>query len=495
MKILLIWPKFPATFWSFKSALPFIAKKSAFPPLGLLTVASLFPREWEKKLVDLNVAKLKERDLAWADFVFISAMTIQKDSVIDLIETCRRCHKKIVAGGPLFTTDYEDFWPDVDHFILGEGEVTIPLFLNDFNQGTPKKIYQSEIRPDIAKTPLPSWELLNLKHYASMCVQYSRGCPFNCEFCDIVLLNGRLPRTKKKEQVLQELNALYERGWRESVFFVDDNFIGNKENLKKEILPAVVQWQKERKYPFTFNTQVSINLSDDEPLMDLMTQAGFETVFIGIETMEENSLRECQKNQNLNRDLLSSIRRIQTHGLQVQAGFILGFDSDSASVFDRMVRFIQQSKITVAMVGLLQALPQTRLWQRLKNERRLLGRASGNNDGTLNFIPKMDRSSLIAGYQKVVGHIYAPKYYCQRLIAFLKEYRPQKRRRSVRLNPAQFLALMKSFWVLGIKEKERVYFWKVFFWCLFKKPGLLPMAIRLAIFGFHFRKVSEKSIS
>lgn len=492
MKVLLLWPRFPATFWSFKSALPFIAKKSAFPPLGLLTVASLLPREWEKKLVDLNVEKLKDKDILWADFVFISAMAIQKDSAVELIGTIKKFDKKIAAGGPLFTTDWDDFSEDIDHFILDEGEETLPLFLADLDKGTLKKIYRSDIRPDVRKTPRPAWEMIKLKNYASMCVQYSRGCPFNCEFCDIVFLNGRMPRTKTKEQILAELDALYERGWRENVFFVDDNFIGNKGELKREILPAIIRWQEEKHYPFSFNTQASINLSDDEELMDLMIKAGFNSVFIGIETMEEESLNECQKLQNMNRNLLSSIKLIQDRGFQVQAGFILGFDNDSPSIFNRMTDFIQKSRITMAMVGLLQAAPKTRLWQRLKEEKRLLSQATGDNtDGILNFIPKMSSESLIAGYRKVVRHIYAPKHYSQRLISFLKEYKPKKHKK-YKLSFGQFNALLRSFWVLGIKEKERFYFWKLFFWCLFRKPKTLPIAIRLAIFGFHFRKVSEK---
>lgn len=493
MKVLLLWPKFPATFWSFKSVLSFIAKKAAFPPLGLLTVASLLPQEWEKKLVDLNIEKLQDKDILWADLVFVSAMAIQKESVEELLDIINKFNKKIVAGGPLFTTGYEEYEKDVDCFVLGEGETTIPLFLADLDKGSLKKIYQPGAWPDITKTPLPAWNLIKLKKYASLCVQYSRGCPFNCEFCDIVLLNGRSPRLKEKQQVLKELDVLYQLGWRDNVFFVDDNFIGNKAWLKKEILPAIIKWQKGKKYPFVFNTQSSINLSDDDELMTLMVKAGFETVFIGIETIQEESLKECQKSQNLNRDLLSSIKRIQDHDLQVQAGFILGFDNDTPSIFDRMIGFIQQTKITAAMVGLLQVMPKTRLWQRLKQEKRLLTRATGDNtDGALNFIPKMNRLSLLTGYKKVVKRIYAPKQYSQRLISFLKEYKP-KRHRNNKLNFNLFIALLKSFWILGVKEKERFYFWKLFFWCLFKNPRALPTGIRLAIFGLHFRRVAESS--
>ncbi len=296
---------------------------------------------------------------------------------------------------------------------------------------------------------------------------------------------------KDKKQVLRELDSLYERGWREDVFFVVDNFIGQKAKLKEEILPAIIKWQKEKKFPFSFGTQASINLADDEELMELMVGAGFNTVFIGIETIEEKSLTECGKFQNLNRDLLASIKKIQNHGFQIQGGFILGFDNDAPSIFERVINFIQGSKITMAMISLLQATPKTRLWQRLKTEKRLLGESTGNNtDFTLNFVPKMNYQTLISGYKRVVNAIYSPKQYFQRLKSFLKEYKP-KNRKKYKLNFKEVLPFLKSIWILGIKEKERTYFWKLVFWCAFRRPKLFPVAIRLAISGFHFRKVSE----
>jgi len=492
MKILFLYPKFPKTFWSFKYALPFIGKKAAFPPFGLLTVAAMLPKDWEKKLVDLNIQDLDEKDLRWADLIFISAMIVQKESVREIVNLAKSLGKKIVAGGPLFTTGYEEFLDDIDCFVLGEAEATLPLFLEDFKKGDLKKVYKSDQWPDISYAPIPEWKLINMKKYVSMGIQLSRGCPFNCEFCDIVLLNGRVPRIKSREQVLNELDALYQRGWREGVFFVDDNFIGNKIKLKEEILPAIIKWMEERKHPFSFNTQVSINLADDEELMALMVKAGFNTVFIGIESPKEESLKECGKFQNLNRDLLTSVRTIQNRGLQVQAGFIVGFDQDTPSIFDRMILFIQTSGITTAMVGILQALPRTRLWERLKKERRLTSQSSGDVDGTINFTPKMDLSSLNSGYKKIVSHIYSPKHYYQRLINFLKEYKPgDKKGKPVRISFDQILALLKSIWILGVREKERRYYWKLFFWSLFRKPKFFPLAIELAIKGFHFRKISE----
>ncbi len=495
MRILLLYPKFPKTFWGFKYALPFIGKKAAFPPLGLLTVAALLPKEWEKKVIDLNLQNLNEEDLNWADFVFISAMVIQKESVREIINLAKKLGKKIVAGGPLFTTDYEEFLEDIDHFILGEAEVSLPLFLEDFEKDALKKIYKTNQWPDIRKTPIPLWELINIKKYGSMGIQYSRGCPFNCEFCDIVLLNGRRPRAKDKDQILKELDALYNRGWRDSVFFVDDNFIGNKVELKEEILPAIIKWMEEKKYPFVFNTQVSINIADDKELMELMSKAGFNTVFVGIESPNEESLKECGKFQNTNRNLLSSIKSIQNHGLQVSGGFIIGFDQDTPSIFDQMYLFIQKSGVATAMVGLLQAGSKTRLWERLKKEKRLIAQLTGNNtDCTINFIPKMNLNSLVSGYKKIINQLYSPKNYYSRMVAFLREYKPKtKRRRKLSFN--HLFAFLKSIWILGIREKERSYYWRILFRSLFTNPKLFPLVIDMMVKGYHFRKISEGYLS
>jgi len=492
MKILFLYPKFPKTFWSFEYALPFIGKKTAFPPLGSLTLAALLPEEWDKKLIDLNIQKLNEKDVAWPDLIFISAMIVQKESVREIINLAKKFNKRIVAGGPLFTTGYEEFLEDIDYFVLGEAEASSPLFLEDLKNGNLRKIYKSNQWPDIRKTPIPLWELIDMKKYASMSIQFSRGCPFNCEFCDIILLNGRFPRTKEKEQIINELNTLYERGWRGSVFFVDDNFIGNEIKLKKEILPAIIKWMEEKKFPFIFNTQTSINLADDKELMELMVEAGFNTVFVGIESPDEESLKECGKFQNINRNLLESIRIIQNNRLQVQGGFIIGFDQDTPSIFDRMILFVQRSGIMTAMVGLLQALPKTRLWERLKREERLISQPTGSNtDCTINFNPKMNFHSLISGYKRVINNIYSPKNYYQRLMNFLKEYKPRGKR-NFRFSFNQFPAFFKSIFILGIKEKERIYYWRIFFWTLFRKPKLLPMVIEMSIKGFHFRKISEE---
>ncbi|MBN1160335.1 MAG: B12-binding domain-containing radical SAM protein, partial [Dehalococcoidales bacterium] len=332
MNILLVYPRYPDTFWSFRHALKFISKKANFPPLGLLTVAAMLPAAWEKKVVDLNVNPLHDEDIKWADFVFISSMVVQKDSAKEVIARCNKHNTKVVAGGPLFTTGHEEF-TGVDHFVLGEAEVTLPLFLSDLSKGCPEHIYASDERPDIGKTPIPLWSLIDMKNYSAMSLQYSRGCPFDCEFCDSIVLNGHTPRTKGSQQMVAELESLYRRGWRGSLFIVDDNFIGNKKKLKDETLPAMIQWSKKRKYPFLFFTEASINLADDEELMDLMSEAGFNRVFIGIETPNEDSLVECNKYQNTNRDMAAAVKTIQNHGFEVQGGFILGFDSDPLSIF------------------------------------------------------------------------------------------------------------------------------------------------------------------
>ncbi|MFC2024992.1 B12-binding domain-containing radical SAM protein [Chloroflexota bacterium] len=493
MKILLVYPQYPDTFWSFRHALRFISKKASFPPLGLLTVAAMLPDGWEKKLVDMNVAPLVDESIEWADYVFISAMVVQRDSAKEVITRCNRIGTKVVAGGPLFTTGHEEF-TGVDHFVLGEAEVTLSPFLEDLAEGRAKPIYTSNERPSISQTPIPMWSLINMKQYSSMNIQYSRGCPFNCEFCDIIILNGHKPRTKDKAQVVNELEALYSQGWRSGVFIVDDNFIGNKKKLKEEMLPTIIEWMRVRKYPFAFSTEASINLADDEELMRLMVAAGFNQVFVGIETPNEESLAECNKFTNINRDLVASVKNIQNHGLEVQGGFIVGFDSDPLSIFRSQINFIQKSGIVTAMVGLLNAPPGTRLHQRLKKEGRLLKSFSGDNtDCSTNFIPKMNYETLINGYKQILNTIYSPRQYYERVRTFLKEYKPPKRTGALRPHFYHIKAFIKSLWFLGIKERGRRYYWKLLISTLLKHPRSFPLSVSLSVFGFHFRKVAEKS--
>jgi len=494
MKALLIYPEFPDTFWSFRYALKFINRKASSPPLGLLTIAAMLPEEWEKRLVDMNVESLDDDDVRWADLVFVSAMSVQKESVQGVLERCRAAGVRIVAGGPLFTTEYESF-PDVDHLVLNEAEITLPRFLEDFRKGAAGRFYATDQWTDIRKTPIPLWGLINIKHYASINIQYSRGCPFNCEFCDITLLCGRNPRTKDKEQIISELESVYASGFRGQVFFVDDNFIGNKKKLKEEILPAISAWMEKRRHPFSFNTQASIELADHQDLLEMMVGAGFDVVFIGLETPHEESLAECSKFQNKNRDLLASVRKIQKSGLEVQGGFIVGFDNDPLTIFDTQIKFIQKSGVVTAMVGILIALPRTQLYERLKKEKRLLKETSGNNtDFSTNFIPRMDYDLLISGYKKVLGTLYSPKHYYERIRTFLREYTPP-RKKLFRFRFNYISALVRSLIVLGLLGKERFHYWRLLFWTMFSRPRLLPQAVTLSIYGFHFRKIFEKRLS
>jgi len=491
MNILLVYPHYPDTFWSFRHALKFIGRKASFPPLGLLTVAAMLPQEWNQRLVDMNVETLADQDLVWADLVFISAMTIQRQSAEEVISRCRQLGVRTVAGGPLFTSFHTDF-PEVDHLVLGEAELTLAPFLADLQQGEARHIYADERLAELSATPIPRWELIDARNYAAMNIQYSRGCPFDCEFCDITALFGRIPRSKTRDQLLAELESLYVRGWRGAVFFVDDNFIGDRGKLKRELLPAISDWMEQRGHPFYFYTEASINLADDGELMAQMVKAGFQEVFIGIETPHEEGHTESGKVQNNNRDLLDCVRRIQQAGLQVHAGFIVGFDSDPPAIFDKQIRFIQESGIVTAMVGMLTALRGTRLHQRLSREGRLLGDATGNNTAiALNFTPRMQSDTLIAGYRSILDTIYSPRHYYQRVIRLLREYRPLHKGK-FHLQSGYLGALVKSILFLGVIGKERLQFWKLFFWTLFRKPRLFPLAITYAIYGFHFRKVAEK---
>lgn len=492
MKVLLVYPQIPVTYWGFQYALKFVSKRAGFPPLGLLTVAAMLPEQYEKRFVDLNVAKLKDKDILWADYIFISAMVVQKESVRNIITRCHNLGVKIVAGGPLFTSDYEEY-ADVDHLLLNEGELTLPTFIRDLENGTAKHLYQSTEWADLNTTPVPLWKLIDMRKYATMNIQYSRGCPFNCDFCNITSLFGHLPRTKETPRLLRELDSLYDSGWRGGVFFVDDNFIGNKKKLKEEILPELIGWMAAKKYPFTFITETSINIADDEVLMEMMAKAGFKTVFIGIETPNEDSLVECNKIQNRNRDLITCVKKIQRFGLEVQGGFIVGFDNDNDTIFDKLVDFIQESGIVTAMVGLLNAPKGTTLSRRLAGEGRLVEGFSGNNtDFSINFIPKMEKSVLLKGYKKIVDTIYSPKKYYERILTFMAEYKHPEFV-AMQFNSSHIRAFFRSIVRLGIIGKERRYFWRLIFWSLFKRREVFPLAVTLSIYGFHFRKVFEKT--
>jgi len=487
MKILMIYPQYPDSYWSFRHALRFVSKKAAFPPLGLITVSAMLPAEWEKKLVDMNVSVLHENDILWADYVFLSAMHIQQESAGRVIEQCRKLGVKMVAGGPLFTQDFQRY-PEIDHFVLNEAEITLPPFLEAIKNGrTPEKIYKTAEFADLSLTPPPDFHLLNRKVYASMNIQVSRGCPHACDFCEVTSLLGHKVRMKSPAQVLRELDGLYENKWRGHVFIVDDNFIGNKKEIKNNLLPAMKEWMQRHHHPFSFSTETTIMLADDPELMSLMTETGFRSTFIGIETPDEKCLSECNKVQNKNRDLVQSVKKIQRSGMQVTGGFIVGFDSDTPGVFRQQIDFIQQSGIVSAMVGLLSAPRNTKLYNRLKAENRLtIDRTGNNTDFSLNFVPRMNVDELIDGYKSIIHNIYSVKPYYQRIRAFLKNYKG-KRTKAVRVEFAHIKAFMRSIFIIGIMNKGRLEYWKLFFWTLFKRPALFPDAMTLAVYGYHYR--------
>lgn len=490
MNILLVYPKYPDTFWNFSHALKFVSKKAAYPPLGLLTISSMLPEAWNKKLVDLNANSLKSSHIQWADYIFISAMSIQAESVRQIIRQCDGFSARIVGGGPLFTEEHDQF-PGIHHFVLNEAELTLDQFVHDVNAGIPKKIYQSDEFASLRQTPVPDYSMLNLSKYASLSIQYTRGCPFDCEFCDITALFGHKVRNKSPEQILAELDNMKNLGWKGNVLMVDDNFIGNKKELKNNLLPKMKQWMIKNDYPFLISTEASINLADDGELLEMMLAAGIKSVFIGIESPEESSLVECNKVQNKNRVMLDSISTIQQAGMEVMAGFIVGFDSDPPSIFQQQVDFIQKSGIVSAMVGLLNAPKKTKLYKRLEKEGRILTSFDGDNTNfSLNFIPKMNRDDLLNGYQELLEGIYSVKPFYRRVKSYLKQSATHSLQKK-KLNRDSLKALFRSMFWLGIFDKSRLYYWQLFFWTLFRQPAQFSRAITYTIYGYHYRKVYE----
>jgi radical SAM superfamily enzyme YgiQ (UPF0313 family) len=489
MRVLLVYPQNPDTFWSFKHVLRFVSKRSTFPPLGLLTIAAMLPRDWQLKLVDLNVERLKDSDLGWADYVMLSAMIVHKESVREIVARCAAVGKPIIAGGPLFTTGHATF-PDIQHFVLGEAEDIMPQLVADMRAGRVRPQYGATTRPDISCLPVPRWDLANLRHYVTMAVQFSRGCPYDCEFCDIIVMNGRVPRTKAPAQLIAELDALRLAGWKDMVFIVDDNFIGDKHQTKA-LLREMIVWRERLKPAMGFLTEASINLADDPELCDLMVRAGFKKVFVGLETPSPESLQECHKVQNKGRDLVEAVKTIQRAGLEVMGGFIVGFDSDRQDIFKQQFEFIQRSGVVTAMVGMLSALPQTKLYHRLKREGRLEADSTGNNtDAVLNFKPKLNREFLQSGYRDLMKRLYEPKVYYQRIRVFLKNHQPSGPR--LRVSSSDFQAFLKSFWLLGIWDRGRHNYWRLFWSTLLRHPRQLRCAIELAVIGYHFRRVASR---
>jgi len=487
MNVLLISPPTPETFWSFKHVLRLVSKREAFPPLGLLTVAAMLPREWNLRLVDMNVHRLTDADLRWSDYVLLSAMIVHREAVHTIAARCATMGKPVIAGGPLFTTGHSEF-PEIPHFVLGEAEEVMPQVVADMERGSVAHCYQASGWPELSRTPIPRWDLIEFKHYATMSVQFSRGCPFDCEFCDIIVMNGRRPRTKSPEQLIAELEGLRERGWKDMVFVVDDNFIGNRVQTRR-LLEEMIEWRRRTQTKMGFLTEASVNLSEDANLCDLMVRAGFKKVFIGIETPSAEALQECRKFQNQKRDLVAAVKTLQAAGFEVMGGFIVGFDSDQEDIFKRQLEFIQKSGVATAMVGLLTALPKTRLYQRLKKEGRLLVESTGNNtEAVLNFVPRLDREFLQNGYRALMKKLYEPRTYYPRILTFLETYRPNGPR--LRLNRADLAAFLRSFWLLGVWHRGRRAFWAFVISALLHHPRKFQKAMELAIMGYHFRRVA-----
>ena len=488
MNVLLIYPRFPDTYWSFRYALSFQGKRAAQPPLGLMTVASLLPASWNKRLLDANVERLRERDLAWADVAFISAMQVQQGELISIVRRCRARGLRTVVGGPV-TSSLAQSELECDHVVIGEAEDLIAGLAADLERGTAQPLYQSVERPSLERTPLPDLSLIRMDRYSTMTVQCSRGCPFNCEFCDIIEIYGRRPRHKEALQVLAELDQLYDAGWRGPVFIVDDNFIGNKMRARL-LLEAMSAWQGAHGRAFRFITEASINLADDPALLELMKEAGFQSVFLGIETPDESSLAATQKHQNTRRDLLDSVAIIQSYGIEVMGGFILGFDTDREDIFDRLVEFIQKSAIPIAMVGLLQAMPGTQLFRRLSREGRILDSGGGNNTACdLNFLPRMNAERLVDGYRSVLRRIYASEPYYRRVRQYLSRCQPRDRSNFTFANVRAFLTSVVRQGILG---KSRGSYWKFVAAAALRHRDSFGAAMTLAVMGYHFQVITEQ---
>ena len=488
MRILLVYPRCPDTFWNFGHILRFVGKGAAFPPLGLLTVAAMLPKSWSLRVIDLNVRDLTDGDLAWAEAVFVSAMIVQEQSAREVVARAKALGKTVVVGGPLVTTGSERF-PEPDCCVIGEAEEIMGEVVADLEAGVLRTRYEAERRPDVGLTPVPRWDLIDVREYLTLAVQCSRGCPFDCDFCDITAVYGRTPRVKSPEQITGELDAVLAAGWTGSVFIVDDNFIGNRVKAKR-ILRGIIGWRASRGVRNTFITEASINLVDDAELLGLMSQAGFKQVFIGIETPSAASLKECRKVQNTNRDLAEAVRTIHRSGIEVMAGFIVGFDADTDEVFGAQRRFIQEAGVVTAMVGLLTALPGTRLFSRLSVEGRILGQSTGNNlDGTLNFVPTLERSVLVDGYRELVNALYKPEVYYQRIRTFYRSYRPSPMSGAVTRSDVR--ALLLSLWHLGIVQPGRRQYWRLLIASMLRGPQTFANAVELAIRGYHFRMIAR----
>ncbi len=496
MKALLVCPEYPPlTYWSFSRALPYIDRRAAMPPLGLITVAAMLPQHWELRLIDMNISPLRDADLVWADVVMTSTMVVQAPSHTEVVVRCKRLGVPVVAGGP-FPSGSPERLEGVDHLFVGEAEGALTKLVEDLERGEAKPIYHAGGKPDVDESPIPRFDLLELDAYASMAVQHSRGCPFACEFCDIWTLYGRKMRIKSAERMAAELDALYAGGWRGSVFFVDDNFIGNPRRAK-ESLQALERWQKNHGFPFQFFTEASVNLGTDDELMAHMRDAGFNFVFLGIESPSDESLAGANKPLNVKLDLLQVVRRIQAHGIEVSSGFIVGFDEDTHDIFDRQIEFIEEAAIPMAMVGILTAVEGTVLYERLQDEGRLLSETYGNNTHSFepNFVTRMPAELLVTGYKRVMSTLYDPtlaNYFsrCRRLFDRLGPNRCFTRR----IVGYELRALLRSLATIPTRRFGRQYL-RFLLWSLFRHPARFPEAVRLAIQGFHLEAITREALT
>jgi radical SAM superfamily enzyme YgiQ (UPF0313 family) len=489
MRVLLLYPKFPKSFWSFEKALELVGRKAMLPPLGLATVAAILPQSWEFKLVDHNTRPISEAEWEWADLVILSAMIVQKEDFLAQIQQAKQRGKAVAVGGPYATAlPQEAATSGADFLILDEGEITLPLFIEAIQKGETSGTFRSDgQKPDVTTTPIPRFDLLDFDAYDSLSVQFSRGCPFQCEFCDIIVLYGRKPRTKTPEQLLAELQCLYDLGWRRSIFMVDDNFIGNKRNVKL-LLKALKPWMAEHNYPFRFNTEASIDIASDSELMDLMVECNFNAVFLGIETPDEASLALTQKFQNNRDSMTDSVEAIVKAGLRVMAGFIIGFDGEKAGAGDRIVRFVEQTTIPTAMFSMLQALPDTALEHRLRKEGRLLDRASGMNQTTLmNFVPTRPLEDIAKEYVEAFWTLYDPASYLDRTYRhFLKLGSPKCPSRVREVSWVNIKALLTICWRQGVVRKTRFQFWANLIGILRHNPKVWEPYIGICALGEHF---------
>ncbi len=478
MKILFIYPKFPSSFWSFEKALELSGHKALLPPLSLITVAALLPQEWEFRLKDRNIGdEISEDDWQWPDIVAFSGMIVQKPDMLHLIREAKKRGKQVAAGGPYVTSLSEDaLEAGADFLILDEGEITLPLFVAALEKGATSGVFRADgKRPEVTSTPIPRYDLLNMNAYAKMSVQFSRGCPFQCEFCDIIVLYGRKPRTKTSAQVLAELQALYDTGWRQTIFMVDDNFIGNKKNVRA-LLQELIPWQQEHDYPFVFTTEASLDLAEDQELLDLMIAANFGAVFLGIETPDTASLLRSKKSQNTRQPMVESVRKINQAGIRVMAGLIIGFDGEEAGAGQRIIDFVEETAIPQPLVTMLQALPHTALWHRLEKEGRLLTQLEGNiNQTTItNFIPTRPMAEIVEEHIACFWHLYEPERYLERTYRHYLHMgsRPQgKKKQKPELH--QLWGALILFWRQGVKRSTRGQFWRQLFLILKHNPRVI----------------------